>query len=78
MADIQKMKFLDVFTEDTNEVLILRVKLRVEGQDFNIGDTFRKGEKIAGTDFHLLRYFDLAVQPLENDIYEVTGFFSQK
>jgi hypothetical protein len=77
-SDTQKMKFLDVFAEDANEVLTLKVKLRVKDQDFNIGESFRKGERIAGTDFHLLRYFDLAVNPLVGDVYEITGFFPQK
>lgn len=78
MADLQKMRFLDVFEEDKSETLTLRVKLRVKGEDFNVGDSFTKGEKIGSVDFHILRYFDLAMKHLEGDIYEVTGFFPQK
>lgn len=75
---IQKMRFLDVFDEDKNETLTLKVNLRVKGTDFTSGQSFRKNEKIAGTDFHLLRYFDLAVKPLDGDVFNLEGFFSQK
>lgn len=78
MANTQKMRFLDVFDEDKNETLTLKIKLRIKGNDFGIGEYFRKDEKISGIDFHLLRYFDLAVTPLKEDVYEVTGFFPQK
>ncbi len=78
MDDIQKMKYLDVFEEDKNENLKLKINLRIKDEDFNIGDIFRKNEKIAGIDFHLLRYLDLAVKPITpstENRYEVTGFF---
>ena len=78
MAEVQKIKFLDAFSEDKDDILTLRVKLQVSGQNFNIEDTFRKGEKLAGVDFHVLRYFDLAVEPLTDNVYKVTGFFPQK
>lgn len=80
MADTQKMRFLDVFSEDKDETLVLRLNLKIKGEDFKKGDAFRKGEMMAGIDFHLLRYFDLALLPLDldNDIYQVTGFFPNK
>lgn len=78
MADIQKMRFLDVFEEDKNKSLTLRVKLKIKDEEFNRGESFTKGEKIGGIDFHILRYFDLAVEPKGDDSYEVKGFFSQK
>ena len=74
---IQKMKFLDVFKEDTSENLTLQVKLRVESQDFNVDDSFGKGEKIGGVDFHIMRYFDIAVEP-DGDVYVVKGFLPEK
>lgn len=75
VGDTEKMKFLDVFDEDKNETLTLRKNIKVRGEDFKVGDSFRKGEKIAGVDFHLLRYFDMALKSLEGDIYEITGIF---
>jgi hypothetical protein len=75
MANIQKIRFLDVFSEDRNETLTLKVKLRIGEESFEIGESFRKGEKMAGIDFHILRYFDIAVESLDNDFYEVKGFF---
>jgi len=73
-----KMRFLDVFNEDKDETLTLKIDLRVKGEDFRTGQSFRKNEKIGVMDFHLLRYFDLALNPMENNIYDVTGFFPQK
>ena len=75
LGDTEKVKFLDVFDEDKNETLTLRRNIRVRGEDFKIEESFRKGEKIAGVDFHLLRYFDIALKSLEGDIYEITGIF---
>lgn len=78
MANIEKLKFLEIFSEDEKETLRLLVKIRVRGQDFNVGDAFRKSEKIAEVDFHVFRYFDFAVKPLDNDVYEIVGVFPQK
>jgi hypothetical protein len=75
---VQKMKFLDVFDEDKDETLTLKVKLNVKDEEFSVGNSFRKGDKMAGVDFHILRYFDLAVEPLAGDVYKVTGFFPKK
>lgn len=75
----QRMRFLDVFTEDKNETLTLKINLKVKGTDFQKGESFTKEERIGGVDFHLLRYLDLAVTySEEEDKYEVTGFFPQK
>lgn len=76
--DIEKMRFLDVFEEDKNETLTLKINLRVNGEDFTKDQSFRKDEKIAGINFHLLRYLDLGVEMVDKDIFNVTGFFGQK
>jgi len=75
---IEKMRFLDVFSEDVNENLTLKINLRVKDEDFPAGSVFRKNEKIAGVDFHLLRYLELALTPVSGDIFTVTGFFPKK
>ena len=76
-SNIQKMKFRDVFSEDSNEALTLLVKLRVNKEDFEKGRVFQKGEKITGVDFHILRYLDIAVERVEDEFYEIKGFFSR-
>lgn len=76
---IERMRFLDVFEEDQKETLTLKINLRVRDEDFGVGTAFRRGEKVAGVDFHLLRYFDFAVKKdTTGSIYEVKGFFPQK
>lgn len=77
MDKIRK-RFLEVFDEDEKEKLTLKLKLRVNGQDYNIGDSFRKDETIGGVDFHIFRYFDIALEPLADDVYQVTGVYSKK
>lgn len=72
------MKFLDIFAEDAKEVLTLRVRIQVKEQDFNVGDSFRKDQKIAGVDFHVFRYFDFAVEQLSEGYYRIVGVFTQK
>ena len=74
----QRMRFLSIFDEDQNETLKLKVKLQVRGETFEVGESFRKNDKIAGVDFHLLRYFDLAVEKLEDGTYQITGVFPQE
>ena len=75
---MMKMKFLDVFSEDEKENLVLQVKIQVKEQDFNVGDQFRKNDKIAGVDFHGFRYFDFAVEQIEEGFYRIIGVFPQK
>ena len=76
--DSQKIRFLSVFDEDKNETLKLRKKIKVYNDIFEVGEEFKKGEKIAGVDFHLLRYFDLVAILKKDDIYEITGFIPQE
>ncbi len=78
--DTVKMRFLDVFDEDEDESLILKLKLKIADQLFEKDSKFRKGEKIGGVDFHILRYFDLALEETSagSAVYEVTGFFPTK
>lgn len=72
----QRIRFLDVFEEDKEETLKLKIKLKVRDEVHQVNESFRKGDKLAGVDFHLLRYFDFAVIPLADDVYELDGFFS--
>ena len=72
---IQKMRFLDVFDEDKNENLTLKINLIVKDESFVAKSVFQKGEKIGGVDFHLLRYLDLALTDEKEDFYKVAGCF---
>ncbi len=75
---IQRMQFLEIFSEGENEALITKVKMKVNNQEFNEGESFRRGEKIAGVNFHILRFLDIAVTLLSDNIHEVKGFLSAK
>ncbi len=73
---IQKLRFMDAFTEDKkNEVLTLQVKLKVGDQTLDTGTSLNKGEKVGGVDFHIFRYLDLGVETLQDGSYELKGFF---
>lgn len=74
----ERLAFRDAFQEGKDETLTLSCKLKIKGQDIDAGVSFAKGEKIAGVDFHVLRYLDLAVKPLGEGYYEITGFFPPK
>jgi uncharacterized membrane protein YukC len=74
----QKMRFMDAFIEDKNETLTLQVKMEINGQTFESGTSFRKNEKLGGVDFHILRYLDLAVEPIDDSSFRLTGFFPQQ
>lgn len=81
MPGTLKMRFLDVFNEDKDEALTLKVNLQINDEEpVPSGETFRKGEKIGGIDFHILRYFDFAAEPVDEkaNTYKLTGFFPQK
>ena len=76
-----KVKFLDVFSEEKNDVLVTKEKIKV-GEKSEIiiepNTRFGQGEKIEGIDFHVLRYLDLVVQMEENDtIFRIVGVISQ-
>lgn len=71
---IQKIRFLDAFIEDKNEVLTLQINLKIGAESFDCGRALRKGERMGGFDFHAFRYLDLAVEPLDGDVYELKGF----
>ena len=71
----EKMRFLDVFSEEPkNETLTLKINIKINNQDFNAGDSFGKDEKIAGIDFHALRYLDLVVEERSTNLFEILGF----
>lgn len=73
------MKFLDVFSEEKNDVLVTKEKIKVGdgAQVIEPNTRFSQGEKIEGVDFHVLRYLDLVVQMEENDtIFHIVGVIS--
>jgi hypothetical protein len=74
MAEVQKMRFLDAFKEDKNEVLTLQVNLKIGDGLFESGRLIRKGERINGFDFHAFRYLDLAVELEGEDVFLLKGF----
>jgi len=75
MADVQKFRFLDAFTEEPKtEVLTLQINLKIGEEVFDAGRALRKGERLGGFDFHAFRYLDIAVEPLEGDVYLLKGF----
>lgn len=74
---MQRLRFLDAFTEDKNEVLTLQINLKIEKETFEAGRRLRKGERMGGFDFHAFRYLDIAVDLLEDDVYELKGFVPQ-
>ncbi len=74
-----KMRFLDIFSEEKNDVLITKEKIKIGNNGVIEKDTrFCQGEKIEGIDFHVLRYLDLVVQLEDNDtVYKIVGVISQ-
>ncbi len=67
-------KFLDVFQENSDGSLTPKRQIRVNGISFDSGVTFQKGVSFGGIDFHLYKYFDLAVNE-DNGVLNITGFY---
>ena len=71
-----KMKFLDIFNEEKNDVLVTKENIKVVGSNTLIekDSRFSNGEKIEGIDFHILRYLDLVgVLEDNNTVYKIVG-----
>ena len=71
-----KMKFLDIFNEEKNDVLVTKENIKVVGSNTLIekDSRFSNGEKIEGIDFHILRYLDLVVVLEDNNtVYKIVG-----
>ena len=78
-SNLERKKFKEIFDENENEVLCLKVRLKIAGQTFAQGTFLKKEERLGGIDFHKLRYLDIAVASLDNNTsYELKGFFPQK
>jgi len=71
----ERKKFMDIFNEDKKEVLVLKINLKIDDKIFNVNTSFRKEDGLAGIDFHGLRYLDLAINKIDDNTYEIAGFY---
>jgi hypothetical protein len=58
---LRRIKFGDLFQEQTDGGLSLKSALEVGGVVFSPGTTFQKGVAYGGIDFNLFKYRDVAV-----------------
>jgi hypothetical protein len=70
----QQNKFLEVFDEDSKEVLTLNINLTIEGKAYPVGTKIEKGDTLEGIDFHALRYLDIVLETNDDEHYVLKGF----
>ncbi len=71
---IQRKKFLDIFSLNSDDSLTPKHVIKVNGVTFGTGVTFAKGVSFGGVDFHKYQSFDLAVEK-KGSILVIRGFY---
>ena len=69
-----RYRFLDVFSENLDGSLSPRLPISVNGIAFGPGVSFARGVSFGGIDFHQYKYFDIAVEMINNTLV-IRGFF---
>lgn len=70
-----RYKFLDIFQELTDGSLSPKSRVEINGISFSPGVIFQKGVAFGGVDFHLYKYFDIAVEKLADGTLKILGFY---
>jgi hypothetical protein len=75
--ETKRYKFLDIFQENSDGSLTPKKQIHVNGITFGPGGVnFQKGVAFGGVDFHLYKYWDIAVKE-ENGVLTIEGFYKQ-
>lgn len=70
-----RYKFLDIFQELTDGSLSPKSQIEINGVSFGPGVIFQKGVAFGGVDFHLYKYFDIAIEKLPDGALRILGFY---
>ncbi|MFZ2205227.1 MAG: hypothetical protein WAV23_01405 [Minisyncoccia bacterium] len=72
----KRYNFLDIFTENSDGSLTPKRQIFVNGISFGPGVVFQKGVAFGGIDFHLYKYWDIAVDE-KDGVLNIKGFYQQ-
>lgn len=77
MATIERKKFHDIFDELPDGALRPKIQIEVGGTSFGPGVLFQKGVIFGGIDFHLYKYYDVAIELQEDGTSRILGFYKE-